>query len=214
MMRSKKKLSTPMTVITIFATLSETSAAVSLPFLDNEEREMYIWFLICFPFYLLFLFFATLNFNYRSLYAPSDYEKGEHFINALDAAQTIQGTPSQIRVWKNLCVRHRIELPERLDDLHIVDARNLNRKLDVRELLSRTRPVTDAGSAQVVVFLINNESENVLKEIAGKYFRQARKHNGSPICMAYNLSSHELTLIDQPGQSDAQRSVTFQDQRQ
>lgn len=75
MNKIRKRISNPMTVIAIFATLSETSAAVSLPFLDDEDRDVYVWFLISFPFYLLLLFFATLNFNYRSLYAPSDFER-------------------------------------------------------------------------------------------------------------------------------------------
>jgi len=85
-MKLQHRISNPMTVIAIFAALSETSAAVSLPFLDNREREIYVWFLISFPFYLLFLFFITLNFNYRSLYAPSDFEKGKHFIRVIDDA--------------------------------------------------------------------------------------------------------------------------------
>lgn len=83
----KQKITNPLTLIAIFATLSETSAAVSLPFLDDEDRDIYVWFLISFPFYLLFLFFATLNFNYRSLYAPSDFENGEHFIKAMSKTE-------------------------------------------------------------------------------------------------------------------------------
>ncbi|TVT82079.1 hypothetical protein [Pseudomonas sp. H3(2019)] len=86
MTKTQKKISNPMTIIAIFATLSETSAAVSLPFLDNEERQTYIWFLISFPFYLLFLFFITLNFNYRSLYAPSDFQKSKQFVKVIDDA--------------------------------------------------------------------------------------------------------------------------------
>lgn len=73
-----------MTVIAIFAAISETSAAVSLPFLDNKDREIYVWFLISFPFYLLFLFFITLNFNYRSLYSPSDFGKDKNFLKVID----------------------------------------------------------------------------------------------------------------------------------
>lgn len=75
-----------MTLIAIFATLSETSAAISLPFLDDQDREYYLWFLISFPFYLLLLFFITLNFNYRSLYSPSDFRKSKHFIKTMDDA--------------------------------------------------------------------------------------------------------------------------------
>jgi len=61
MLKIKNKITNPMTVIAIFAILSETSAAVSLPFLDNKDREIYVWFLISFPFYLLFLFSSPLT---------------------------------------------------------------------------------------------------------------------------------------------------------
>lgn len=207
----KQRITNPMTIIAIFATLSETSAAVSLPFLDNEERAVYIWFLISFPFYLLLLFFATLNFNYRSLYAPSDYEKGEHFINALESAErpeTAQGPPDEDHPRKHLCIQHHIELPERLKDLHIVDARGINRKIEFRELLKKIHPAK-AQSARVVVFLITGEAENDLKEGAFSVFRQFKKRGGLPFCVAYNLSSHDITLIEQPRPSDAQRSVAF-----
>ena len=99
-----------MTVIAIFAAISETSAAVSLPFLDNHERETYVWFLISFPFYLLLLFFITLNFNYRSLYAPSDFEKGKHFIKAMDdASRTENGKASTAAPKKRTVTRHSIK---------------------------------------------------------------------------------------------------------
>ncbi|WP_332766332.1 hypothetical protein [Pseudomonas koreensis] len=84
MIKLKNKIANPMTVIAIFAAISETSAAVSLPFLDNKDREIYVWFLISFPFYLLFLFFITLNFNYRSLYSPSDFDKDKNFLKVID----------------------------------------------------------------------------------------------------------------------------------
>ncbi|AXA56798.1 hypothetical protein CEQ51_21875 [Pseudomonas thivervalensis] len=81
-----KTITNPMTLIAIFATLSETSAAISLPFLDDQDREYYLWFLISFPFYLLLLFFITLNFNYRSLYSPSDFRKNKHFLKTMEEA--------------------------------------------------------------------------------------------------------------------------------
>ncbi|TDK53979.1 hypothetical protein [Pseudomonas moraviensis] len=84
MLKIKNRITNPMTVIAIFAILSETSAAVSLPFLDNKDREIYVWFLISFPFYLLFLFFITLNFNHRSLYSPSDFGKDKSFLKTTE----------------------------------------------------------------------------------------------------------------------------------
>ncbi|UVL98606.1 MULTISPECIES: hypothetical protein [Pseudomonas] len=87
MLKITKKITNPMTVIAIFAIISETSAAVSLPFLDNKDREIYVWFLISFPFYLLFLFFITLNFNHRSLYSPSDFGKDKNFLKAAEHSE-------------------------------------------------------------------------------------------------------------------------------
>ncbi len=84
-----------MTIIAIFAMLTEASATASLPFLDDSDRNVYVWFLISFPLCLIFLFFVTLNFNYKSLYAPSDFEKGEDFIKIIeDAARPKKVTPS------------------------------------------------------------------------------------------------------------------------
>lgn len=88
-----------MTIIAIFAGLTEASATVSLPFLDDDDRDIYIWFLISFPLCLIFLFFVTLNFNYKSLYAPSDYEKGEDFIKIIDDAarpKEVKNPPSNV----------------------------------------------------------------------------------------------------------------------
>ncbi|WP_438299653.1 hypothetical protein [Pseudomonas sp. NMS19W] len=84
MLKIRKNITNPISVIAVFAFISETSAAVTLPFLDNDEREIYVWFLISFPFYLLFLFFITLNFNYRSLYAPSDFHADKNFLKAFE----------------------------------------------------------------------------------------------------------------------------------
>lgn len=75
-----------MTIIAIFAAITETSAAVSLPFLDNDDRNVYIWFLISFPFCLILLFFVTLNFNYKALYSPSDFGKAKHFLKIIHEA--------------------------------------------------------------------------------------------------------------------------------
>jgi len=133
MNKFKTRITNPMTIIAIFATLSETSAAISLPFLDNKEREIYIWFLISFPFYLLFLFFATLNFNYRSLYAPSDFEKGKHFIKAMNDGDQPQDLTSEP------LIEHHAGSTVLLKDLHIVDARWMSSKMDFNTLMEKAQ---------------------------------------------------------------------------
>ena len=211
MIKPKQRITTPMTVIAIFATLSETSAAISLPFLDDKDKDIYIWFLISFPFYLLLLFFATLNFNYRSLYAPSDFEKGKHFIKVMDKAERsghAQDQPDKIGLQLNLSTQNPIRLPELIKDLHIVDARWMNKKNEFRALLEKLRQ-PKGNQAHVVVFLVVGESETLLKESALKVCRNAKKRSSATFCIAYNLSSHDVTVIDQRCRADTQQAVAL-----
>lgn len=76
----------PLTVIAIFAAIAEISGTLVLPFLSPEQQYIFVWFVIAFPFSLVLLFFATLNFNNRVLYAPSDFRDEGNFIKALQKA--------------------------------------------------------------------------------------------------------------------------------
>jgi len=211
MIKNQKKITNPITVIAIFATLSETSAAVSLPFLDNKEREIYIWFLIIFPFYLLLLFFATLNFNYRSLYAPSDFDKGKYFIKVLGDTVNrsrsmkdhrpprtcrAQAPPAEIALQMVRPAQHHIRLHESLQDLYIIDARWISKKMEFSTLWEKTQELQER-QAHVLLFLTGAQSERLLKECALKYSKQAKKRGSATFCVVYNLSSQGMTVIDQ-----------------
>lgn len=69
-MNSFTRIMDPIGVIALFAGLSEASAATVLPHLDDQNRQVYIWFLIIFPSFLVLMFFLTLNFNPGALYPP------------------------------------------------------------------------------------------------------------------------------------------------
>lgn len=60
----------PLALIAIFAGTIEASALASLPLLESAEKQIYVWFLVGFPPFLTLLFFITLNFNHRALFAP------------------------------------------------------------------------------------------------------------------------------------------------
>lgn len=213
-----------MTVIAIFATLSETSAAISLPFLDNKEREVYIWFLISFPFYLLLLFFITLNFNYRSLYAPSDFEKGKHFIKVMDSAERSESTtapsppaqrprntqdpPAEAASKRLVSVQHHVSLTERLKDLYIIDARRMHKEVQFSDVMEKIQK-EQGKLAHAIVFITCDESELLLKKSALKHSRHTKKRSNMTFCMAYNLNSQGVTLIDQNVLTDTQPSVAL-----
>lgn len=73
----------PLTIIAIFAAIAEISGTSVLPFIMEKNQSVYVWFLIVFPLTLIILFFLTLNFNYKVLYAPSDYKDETKFVNSL-----------------------------------------------------------------------------------------------------------------------------------
>lgn len=85
-MQGKGTVKNPLTVIAIFAGTAEISGTAVLPLLEATSQSVYIWFLMLFPFTLIGLFFITLNWNHKVLYAPSDFKDEDHFFNILQKA--------------------------------------------------------------------------------------------------------------------------------
>lgn len=83
MIEKFKAVSNPLTIIAIFAGIAEISGTMVLPHIAAEIQHTYVWFLILFPSLLVVLFFLTLNFNNRVLYAPSDFREDESFLRTL-----------------------------------------------------------------------------------------------------------------------------------
>lgn len=75
-----KRVQNPLTIIAIFAAIAEISGTTVLPFIAAENQGIYIWFLMLFPLILILLFFLTLNFNHKVLYAPSDFRDEDNFL--------------------------------------------------------------------------------------------------------------------------------------
>lgn len=74
-MKYPTPLINPITIIAIFASLAEASATSVLPYLDEQDRKIYSWFLIAFPSALVVMFFLTLNFNSKVFYAPTEHKE-------------------------------------------------------------------------------------------------------------------------------------------
>ncbi|PJZ41684.1 hypothetical protein CH370_09585 [Leptospira kmetyi] len=78
---SSSYIRNPLTIIGIFAGITEVGGNVVLPFIKNDNIQIiYIWFLVVFPIILVSFFFLTLNFNSNVLYAPSDYKNEENYV--------------------------------------------------------------------------------------------------------------------------------------
>ncbi|PTT24367.1 hypothetical protein [Pseudomonas sp. HMWF021] len=213
MSKIKKKITNPMTVIGIFAFISETSAAVSLPFLDEGEREVYIWFLISFPFYLLLLFFITLNFNYRSLYAPSDFQKDDSFLKVHESSRRAEddlnsntGKPltaesdnkassrsrssCAVPTW----IEHIVQLPKPLGMIRAIDVRQMTTRAAFENLMD-SFPRFAKPAAKAIVFLTHSESEAFVRQIVPGLIKQLKKSGETTLVFAYDTDSQATTIF-------------------
>jgi hypothetical protein len=83
MKNETKVIKNPLTIVGVFAGLVEICGSVVFHNLGVAQQNLFIWFLMGFPTLLLLLFFTTLNFNNRVLYAPSDYKDEDNFIKTI-----------------------------------------------------------------------------------------------------------------------------------
>ncbi|WP_025112374.1 hypothetical protein [Pseudomonas sp. H1h] len=191
MIKIKKKITNPMTVIVIFAFISESSAAISLPFLGSNEREIYVWFLISFPFYLLLLFFVTLNFNYRSLYAPSDFNKDDSFLKIVDELKSIRSSAySPDPPW----IEHSIRLPKRIGTLRTIDIRPMSSAQAFKNMAEHF-PRPDKQSAEAVLLLTDPASDILFRQITLSLLKQSKKGTGGAIIIAHNVNTLSTVIL-------------------
>lgn len=83
MIEKIKQINNPLTIIAIFAALAEIAVTVSIKLVPSELLNIYIWFVMGFQALIVLLFFLTLNFNPKVLYAPSDFKNEENFVTML-----------------------------------------------------------------------------------------------------------------------------------
>ena len=89
-MKENTIIKNPLTVISIFAGLAEVAGTAVLPFVNEANQNTYIWFLIIFPILLVVLFFITLNFNPKVLYAPSDFRDENNYMDLFRPSSTVE----------------------------------------------------------------------------------------------------------------------------
>ncbi len=76
----------PLTVIAIFAALTEVGGTAVLPFIDKGTQQIYIWFLMVFPVFLVAVFFLVLYKKHHVLYAPTDFKDDQTFKELFESA--------------------------------------------------------------------------------------------------------------------------------
>ena len=82
MLENFKKITNPLTIIAIFAGITEVMCTIALAAVSDKNEIWIVIFLVAFPTALVVMFFGTLNFNHKVLYAPSDFSNEANFMLA------------------------------------------------------------------------------------------------------------------------------------
>jgi predicted transcriptional regulator len=166
-------VSNPLTVIAIFAGLAEVAGTIALVAVDPAIQSIFVWFVMLFPIGLVVLFFATLNFNPRVLYAPSDFKDEENFLTALAGKQKVEKqfdevfkqlekTQKQL-IESTLAVSRKEHNPTSHEELKQVIESQLNK---IREKLDQTK-VTADDYVVSSVFPQSHLQSRILEQVAG-----------------------------------------------
>ena len=73
-MEKVEKIGNPLTLLAVFAGLSEVAMTTVLPFLPTENQCIFMWFVMVYPTLLACGFFYMLIWKREALYAPSDFK--------------------------------------------------------------------------------------------------------------------------------------------
>ena len=83
-----RQINNPLTLIGVFAGISEVAGTVVLTQLNGLVQLIFVWFVMLFPVLLVVLFFGTLNRNPKVIYGPSDYRDESHFVSIMQGSYT------------------------------------------------------------------------------------------------------------------------------
>jgi hypothetical protein len=87
MLERMKSVNNPLTIIALFAALAEIAGTVAIKLVAPDMQPTFIWFVMIFPTLIVVLFFITLNFNAKVLYAPGDFKNEENYLAIQNAKQ-------------------------------------------------------------------------------------------------------------------------------
>ncbi len=87
----------PLTVIAIFAGISEVAMTITLAQLPENNQNIFIWFVMLFPILLVVMFFFVLYTKPAVLFSPSDYKKDETYLSSISDAKSIEGIDRRLQ---------------------------------------------------------------------------------------------------------------------
>ena len=170
-----KPISNPLTIIAIFSGLAEVAGTIALPLVQQNLQIFFIWYVMGLPVLLVALFFATLNFNPKVLYSPSDYENEENFmknvLKQVEKDKTNQSIQNELQTIKeqigaisqaNSSKTQIEELRKNVVSLEKLFAQSkIHDSEDIDDSTTKVISTNSAQQAKIYSFLLTNGGQTI-----------------------------------------------------
>lgn len=94
---SVAKVKNPLTMVSVFAAISEVAMAYVITTLSDKLQEIFIWFVMGFPTVLVFIFFFILYRKPAVFFSPGDYRKEELYVSSIGLGKSDDSAELRIR---------------------------------------------------------------------------------------------------------------------
>lgn len=91
------KVKNPLSMVALFAAISEVAMAFVITKLPDKLQEIFIWFVMGFPTILVFIFFFILYRKPAVFFSPGDYKKEELYVSSIGLNKTDDVVDQRVR---------------------------------------------------------------------------------------------------------------------
>lgn len=176
-----KKITNPLTVIGIFAGIAQVAGTIVLPLVEQELQSVFIWYVMGFPVLLVLLFFATLIFKPKVLYAPSDFTDEQNFMKLYDVAAITQIETEIETIKKNnpTITPELINVQSLLNNIASTEKSKYSKELAVLALVANSENGITAGEISRQLSFPRQLTYDILNNLDREDLIEGKKDNKS-----------------------------------
>lgn len=133
------KVQNPLTMVSIFAAISEVAMAYVITKLSDNLQQIFIWFVMAFPSVLVIIFFFILYKKPAVFFSPGDYQKEELYVSSIGIGKIDNISEQRFKSLEdtlNTVVDH---IDKKTDSKKTAEAP----KLDIRESIQRQQELEE-----------------------------------------------------------------------
>lgn len=133
------KVQNPLTMVSIFAAISEVAMAYVITKLSDNLQQIFIWFVMGFPTVLVIIFFFILYKKPAVFFSPGDYQKEELYVSSIGIGKIDNISEQRIKGLEDTLNTVVDYIDKKTDTKKTAEAPNL----DIRESIQRQQDLEE-----------------------------------------------------------------------